>query len=183
MFNNLKDPLVLLLTALAVISYITGDLRATIVIGTMIVLGVVLRYMQEMRADNAAEKLKAMVNTSCTVLRSGESKEIPLQEVVPGDIVTLSAGDLVPADVRILFSKDLFVNQSALTGESMPVEKSAVAPSNPSVNLFEVSDLAFLGSNVESGSGNALVIETGQKTYFGSVETGLKNLLVKPFGA
>lgn len=169
LFNNIKDPLVLLLAALAVISLLTGDIRATVVISFMILLGIVLRYIQEMRADDAAEKLKAMVNTSCTVLREGKPVEIALQEVVPGDMVVLSAGDLVPADMRILSSKDLFVNSSALTGESMPVEKSPTIPGQAPANLLEAPNLVFLGSNVESGSGIGIVVETGRNTYFGSL--------------
>jgi Mg2+-importing ATPase len=125
LWGYIKDPLVLLLAALVIISIFTGDYRAAVVITVMIVLGIVLRYFQETRADDAAEKLKEMVNTTCTVIRAGDHKEIPLAEVVSGDIIQLSAGDMIPADLRILNSKDLFVNQSALTGESMPVEKSA----------------------------------------------------------
>lgn len=169
LFNNVKDPLVLLLIALAVISFLTGDIRATVVISVMIVLGIVLRYIQEMRADNAAEKLKAMVNTSCTIRREGKLQEIPLEEVVPGDVVVLSAGDLVPADLRLLNSKDLFINASALTGESMPVEKTPAIPGAVPANLLEASNLVFLGSNVESGSGTGIVVETGHRTYFGSL--------------
>ena len=106
------------------ISFLTGDLRATVVISVMVVLGVVLRFFQEMRADSAAEKLQAMVSTTATVLRGGKDEDLA-HELVPGDVVRLSAGDMVPADVRLLSAKDLFINQAALTGESMPVEKNA----------------------------------------------------------
>ncbi|MCX6036188.1 MAG: cation-transporting P-type ATPase, partial [Chloroflexi bacterium] len=98
LWDNLKNPLVILLILLGVISYLTGDMRATIVILTMVILGIVLRYVQDSRADNAAEQLKAMVRTTTTVIREGQRKEIPLKELVPGDIVTLSAGDMIPAD-------------------------------------------------------------------------------------
>jgi Mg2+-importing ATPase len=89
----------------------------------MVVLGVVLQFVQEARADNAAEQLQAMVSTTASVIRDGKKLEIPLKELVPGDIITLAAGDMVPADVRMLATKDLFLNQASLTGESVPVEK------------------------------------------------------------
>ena len=117
LWDNVKNPLVILLIALGVLSYLTGDLRAMIVIFVMVVLGVVLRFFQEMRADNAAEKLKAMVNTTATVVRDNVDTEVPLKLLVPGDIIRLNAGDMVPADLRVLSAKDLFLNQAALTGE------------------------------------------------------------------
>jgi Mg2+-importing ATPase len=173
LWDNVKNPLVLLLVVLAVISFATGDLRATAVIGIMVVLGVVLRFFQELRADNAAEKLRAMVKTTATVLLGGERHEIPLRELVPGDIIFLSAGDMVPADVRLLAAKDLYINQAALSGESMPVEKFAALPAPEVNNPLEFTDLAFLGSNVESGTGTALVVQTGVQTYFGSMAATL----------
>src|SRR5450756_944756 len=114
LLGNIKNPLVLLLLALGTISFLTGDLRATVVIFVMVVLGVVLRFVQEMRADNAAEKLQAMVSNTATLVRGGKEKEISLKMLVPGDIVRLAAGDMVPADVRVLSAKDLFLNQAAL---------------------------------------------------------------------
>jgi Mg2+-importing ATPase len=173
LWDNVKNPLVILLAVLGAISLATGDLRATAVIGAMVVLGVVLRFFQELRADNAAEKLRAMVKTTATVMHGGERHEIPLRELVPGDIVFLSAGDMVPADVRLLAAKDLFVNQAALTGESLPVEKSAAVPPDPPPNPIETGNIAFLGSNVESGTGTAAVVQTGAQTYFGSMAAGL----------
>jgi Mg2+-importing ATPase len=178
-WDNVKNPLVLLLAALGAISFATGDLRATAIIGIMVVLGVVLRFFQELRADNAAEKLRAMVKTTATVLRGGERHEIPLQELVPGDIVFLSAGDMVPADVRILAAKDLYVNQAALTGESMPVEKTTALAPPEVTNPIEMADLGFLGSNVESGTGTALVVQTGVQTYFGSMAATLTGARVE----
>lgn len=168
-WENIKNPLIILLIVLGIISYFTGDKRATIMIGLMVVLGVTLRYFQETRATNAAEKLKKMVSTTATVMREGVYKEIPLEEIVPGDIIHLSAGDMVPADVRLLSARDLFLNQSALTGESLPVEKIAeVAPGN-ATNPLEVRNLCFMGCNIESGTGTAVVIHTGSQTYFGSL--------------
>ncbi|HMZ38312.1 MAG TPA: HAD-IC family P-type ATPase, partial [Leptospiraceae bacterium] len=121
--TSLRNPLVLLLLFLATVSYATGDLRATIVILVMVLLGVVLRFFQEERADRAAEKLKKLVGSTATVIRDGVPHEIPFAKLVVGDLVHLAAGDMVPADVRVVQAKDLFLNQAALTGESMPVEK------------------------------------------------------------
>jgi len=173
LLNNLKNPLVILLAALAVISYLTGDLRATVVIFVMIVLGVVLRFYQELKADNAAAELKAMVSSNVTVIREGEEREIPLKLLVPGDIIRLSAGDMIPADVRVLSAKDLFLNQSALTGEALPVEKNSDPAPKDTDNPFEIANLSFLGSNIVSGTGVAVVIHTGGKTYFGSLAASI----------
>jgi Mg2+-importing ATPase len=170
---NVKNPLVLLLLALGLVSYLTGDQRATIMIFAMVLLGVFLRFFQELRSDKAAEKLKAMVSTVADVLRSGEKKEIPLKELVPGDIVLLSAGDMVPADVRLLSAKDLHINQAALTGEALPVEKSAEGLTDPTQDPLEMPNICFLGSNVEVGSATAVVVVTGSSTYLGSLATSL----------
>lgn len=169
LWDNVKNPLVILLIVLGVISYFTGDVRAAIMIGLMVILGVVLRYFQETRASKAAAKLKKLVSTTATVIRDGQKQEVTLQEIVPGDIIQLSAGDMVPADIRILTAKDLFLNQSTLTGESLPVEKSSDVASTDSVNPLEVKNLCFLGSNVESGTGTAVVVHTGSQTYFGAL--------------
>ena len=154
LINNLKNPLVILLVSLAVLSYLTGDLRATVVISVMIVLGIVLRFFQEMRADNAAAALKAMVVNKATVVRDGKEQEISLKLLVPGDIITIAAGDMIPADVRIISAKDLFLDQAALTGEAMPIEKKSIAASKDMDNPLEIANLCFLGSNVVSGTGD-----------------------------
>jgi Mg2+-importing ATPase len=173
LLSNIKNPLVLLLLALGVLSYLTGDLRATVVIFVMVVLGVVLRFFQEMRADNAAEKLKAMVSNTATLVRDGKEKEVPLKLLVPGDIIRLAAGDMVPADVRVLSAKDLFLNQAALTGEALPVEKKAAPAPADVQNPLDLPNICFLGSNVESGSATAVVIHTGNLTYFGSLAVSI----------
>ena len=156
LLDNVKNPLVILLTGLGILSYLTGDLRATVVIFIMVLLGVVLRFYQEMRADNAAEKLKAMVNTTATVVRDGKEVELALKFLVPGDIIRLAAGDMVPADARILSAKDLFVNQSALTGESLPVEKKPAPAAADIQNPLDLPNTCFLGSDVESGTATAV---------------------------
>lgn len=169
LIENIKNPLVILLSALAVISYVTGDLRAALVMCAMVVLGVVLKFVQELRADNSAEQLKAMVNITATVIRDGVQKEIPLKRLVPGDIIHLSSGDMIPADVQLISSKDLFINQSALTGESLPVEK--LLTEKEYKNPLENPSLCFMGSNVESGTAIAVVVTTGSKTYFGQLSS------------
>ncbi len=173
LWSNIKNPLVILLTILGLVSYFTGDLRAALVIAVMILLGIILRFIQESRADKAAEELQKMVSTTATVMRDGTKQEIPMQEIVPGDIILFSAGDLVPADVRVITTKDLFLNQAALTGETMPVEKHPETWSSQTANAFEIHCLCFQGSNVQSGSGTALVIHTGSRTFLGSMAMSL----------
>ncbi|HSB66774.1 MAG TPA: magnesium-translocating P-type ATPase, partial [Anaerolineales bacterium] len=178
LWNNLKNPLVILLVVLGVISYLTEDIRAAIMIFLMVILGVVLRFFQEHRADHAAEELKAMVSTTATVLRDGVRQEISLRDLVPGDIVLLSAGNMVPADVRLVSAKDLFLNQAALTGESMPVEKIPGISTAPSSNALELPNLCFMGSNIESGTGMAVVLQTGSHTFFGSLASSISGVRV-----
>ena len=173
LLSNVNNPLVILLALLGVLSFLTGDSRAAVIIFMMVILGVVLRFYQEMRADHAAEKLKAMVSSKATVIRSGHDVDLPLKQLVPGDLIRLGAGDMVPADVRILSAKDLFLNQAALTGESLPVEKKAEALVTDIQNPLEFSNLCFLGSNVESGSATAVVIQTGDRTYLGSLAVSI----------
>jgi len=175
-----KNPLNLLMTLLATISYITGDLPAAVIIIFMVAIAVLLRFFQETKADEAAEKLKAMVRTTATVMRNGQKQEIPINQIAPGDIVYLSAGDFVPADVRLIESKDLFVNQSALTGEALAVEKHAKVREKKEVHSpFELQDMCFMGSNVESGTAVAVVIATGEYTYFGAISEGLQHVQIR----
>ena len=118
LLRAVRNPLVILLSVLATISLATGDIRSTVVMVTMVVLGVALRFTQEARADRAAAALRAMIHVTATAIRDGTPREIPLSRIVPGDVVLLAAGDMVPGDARVLAAKDLFVNQSSLTGES-----------------------------------------------------------------
>lgn len=191
MYTNLVNPFVILLVVLGLVSFFTDDIRATIVVAVMIVVSVLMRFLQEFRSSKAAERLKSMVNNTATVTRQIEGVsqkiEIPFKELVIGDLVHLSAGDMVPADVRLIQSKDLFISQSVLTGESLPVEKYAFngpAPAqaiignnktngNHNNQMLENSNLCFMGTNVVSGSGVALVAATGSNTYFGSMSKGI----------
>ncbi len=165
--HTLRNPLVILLSVLATISFATEDVRSGVVMSLMVALGVVLRLVQESRADSAAAKLKAMITVTATVVRDGQPREVPLKELVPGDVVRLSAGDMIPADVRVLSSKDLFVVQSALTGESLPVEKFDIPETRDGISAVESQNTCFLGTSVESGTASAAVLETGSRTYFG----------------
>jgi Mg2+-importing ATPase len=167
--RTLINPLVILLSLLAIISFLTGDIRACIVISLMVVLGVVLRFVQEARADSAAAKLRAMIKVTATVIRDGGEREVPLARLVPGDLVKLSAGDMVPADLRLVSSKDMFVTQATLTGESLPVEKNDTRENQTGRAPLELLNVCFLGTSVESGTGTGVVVETGLKTYLGSM--------------
>ncbi|MBG6220499.1 MULTISPECIES: magnesium-translocating P-type ATPase [unclassified Janthinobacterium] len=166
-----KNPFNLLLTVLAVVSYLTEDPKATIVIGTMVMLSTLLRFVQEGRSNRAAERLKAMVSNTATALRNGQQIELPIRQLVQGDIIVLSAGDMIPADCRLLSAKDLFVSQAAMTGESLPVEKMAELADAHGDNPMELANLLFMGTNVVSGAATALVLSTGNRTYFGTIAT------------
>jgi Mg2+-importing ATPase len=184
-----KTPFDLLLTLLAAISYATEDMKATIVIGTMVVLSVMIRFWQESKSNRAADKLKAMVSNTATVIRHDLAEdamadarsffgvqlhpkdphkiELPIKQLVPGDLVVLSAGDMIPGDCRVLTAKDLFVSQAAMTGESLPVEKYAQQRQSGVSNPLELDNIVFMGTNVVSGSATAVVVSTGNHTYFG----------------
>lgn len=145
------------------------DCLTVVIILTMVFLSGTLRFVQESRSGNATEKLLAMITTTCTVTRKGqEMAEIPLDEVVVGDIVHLSAGDMLPADVRILDAKDLFVSQASLTGESEPIEKIPMVNETRDA-ITDYTNIAFMGSNVLSGSASAVVVTVGDHTLFGSM--------------
>ena len=169
-----KNPLVILLLVLATIAFLTEDIRSGIVMTLMVILGVTLRFIQETKADNAAAKLKAMINVTATVIRNGIQEEIALKNLVPGDIIVLSAGDMIPADVRILSAKDLFLIQASLTGESLPVEKYDICESRENVNPIELCNIAYLGTSIESGSATAVVVTTGSQTYFGTMSKSIE---------
>jgi P-type Mg2+ transporter len=168
-----RNPLVILLTVLAILSYSTGDVAAGTIMMLMVALGMSLRFVQETRADNAAAKLKAMITVTATVVRDGQAKEIPLRELVSGDVVKLSAGDMVPGDVRLISAKDLFVIQATLTGESLPVEKTDAPDQRENISPIERTNLCFLGTSVESGTATAVIVATGADTYFGKIARSL----------
>lgn len=151
------------------------DYKTVTLLSIMILLSSLIRFWQEFRSNKAAERLKSMVKTTATVLRHGQGKkELNIEELVPGDIVFLSAGDMIPADCRVVQSKDLFVSQSMLSGESLPVEKREF-PIEDADNktLFDLGNICFMGTNVMSGAATAVVVTTGNRTYFGSISKSL----------
>ena len=169
LLERCRNPLVVQLLVIAIVCYLTGDTPSTVIVGTMVFLSVFLSYIQEARSSRAVEKLQKLVKTTVTVLRDGKETEVLLEEVVPGDVVALTAGSLIPADLRILSAKDFFVTQSALTGESMPVEKGPDTNQPAGRAAFEFSNACFMGSNVLSGAARGVVLVTGVRTYFGSL--------------
>ncbi len=178
LLRMMRNPLVILLSTLSTVSFITGDARAGYVMALMVCLSVGLRFFQEARADAAAEKLKAMIHVTATVVRDGAAREIPLRDLVPGDIIKLAAGDMIPGDVRLLSLKDLFVSQGSLTGESLPVEKFSPPETDTASLPTELKNTCFLGTSVESGTATAVVITTGARTYLGSMAGSITGVRV-----
>lgn len=192
----LNNPFIYVLLTLGAISFFTDcwlpmqageevDPTKVIIIMTMVLLSSLLRFWQEHRSAKSAEALKAMVRTTATVLRREQVgsqptlREVPMRDLVAGDIVQLSAGDMIPADIRLIESRDLFISQAVLTGEALPVEKydtlgdvtqkSAHSPAADQGNLLDLPNICFMGTNVVSGRAKAVVVATGARTYFGSL--------------
>jgi P-type Mg2+ transporter len=174
LWHAVRNPLVLLLAALAVVSVATGDLPSAAIMALMIGLSVGLKLVQEAKAGNAAAKLKAMISVKATVLRDGAAEEVPISHLVPGDVVQLAAGDMIPGDVRVVQAKDLFVVQGALTGESFPVEKFAAEKASGTSSPLALTNVAFLGTSVASGAATAVVVATGKDTYLGGMSEALQ---------
>jgi len=178
------NPFTVVLFFLAVIAFLTHDYPAVIIVISMVMISGLLRFFQEMRSTSAARRLSEMVETTACAARqyrdkeSGEThsekREIPMDELVVGDVVYLAAGDMVPADVRVIQAKDMFISQAALTGESEPVEKFAAPLAKSGNNPLEMNNLAFMGTNVISGSATALVITVGDDTILGSIARQLQ---------
>lgn len=186
-----RNPFNILLSLLALIAFFTDDLTGSTIISVMVILSTLLRYWQEAKSNQAADALKAMVSNTATVLRHQVSAEdlelmherygidtknqtthqfeIAIQYLVPGDVILLSAGDMIPADCRILSAKDLFVSQAAMTGESMPVEKFPLQKNLEETSALELDNIVFMGTNIVSGSAQAVVLSTGIQTYFGAL--------------
>lgn len=168
-----KDPLVIQLLVICAVSIIMGDYRAATVVGGMVFLSVILSSIQERRSIKAAKELQKLVRTSALVVRDGHEVDVELADVVPGDIVLLNAGSIIPADLRLLSTKDFFVNQSAMTGESMPLEKSAAPSSNKITEPLDLPNACFQGSTVISGTAKGVVVTTGTATILGAISQNL----------
>ncbi|MDH0302524.1 MULTISPECIES: magnesium-translocating P-type ATPase [unclassified Pseudomonas] len=198
LLKALHNPFIYVLLTLAGISFVTdywlpvragemedADLTKVIIIMTMVSVSGLLRFWQEYRSGKAADALKAMVRTTATVLRRERHdqpprlREVPMNELVAGDIVQLAAGDMIPADIRLIESRDLFISQAVLTGEALPVEKydtlghvaqkSAADSASGESGLLDLPNIGFMGTNVVSGRARAVVVATGKRTYFGSL--------------
>lgn len=172
-YNRMKSPLVIQLLLIAIISGLMADLKSAAVVGCMVLLSVGLSYILDRRSTNAVEALGKRVQSHATVLRDGKEIDIPISEVVPGDIIVLHAGSIIPADIRLLTVKDFFVSQSVLTGESLPIEKKCDAQELGNSLVFELNNACFQGSNVLSGTARGIVVNTGTHTYFGSISERL----------
>ncbi|QLE49198.1 magnesium-translocating P-type ATPase [Nostoc sp. C057] len=173
LLNQFKSPIILILMAAAILSSFLGDVIDTIIILTIVLISGLLGFWQERGARDAVTKLLALVQVKATVLRDGQSQEISNEEVVPGDIVLLAAGDSIPGDCLILESKDLSVNEAALTGETYPADKlSGVLPNE--VGLSQRTNTLYMGTNAISGTAKAVVVQTGKQTEFGKVSERLK---------
>ncbi len=166
---HLRNPLVLILLIAGLISGFVGETTDAVIIFFIVLLSIILDVYQETKAQNAAEALKERVTTKATALRDGLKQEIKLSEIVPGDIVYLMAGDLVPGDSRLISAKDLNLNQSALTGEAFPVEKNADPLSTNTSEITSWNNYVFLGTSVVSGTGTAVVVKTGGSTQYGGI--------------
>jgi P-type Mg2+ transporter len=192
LLKTVTNPLSLLLIVLAIVSLLTGSPTAALIITIMVIFGGLLRFSQEFQSNKAAEKLRAMVRITATVSRQGNTKattpkeqqgiagtEIAVKLLVPGDIVFLSAGNMIPADLRLIAAKDLFLGQSTLTGESLPTEKHVDLIDKQKKNSLELVNLCFMGTTVVSGSGTAVVAETGSHTYLASLAKTLGGTRVR----
>ena len=191
------NPLVLLLGALAALSLVSGEAESALIILTIVIFSVILRFSQEYRSSRAVAALRDVVLNTATVSRpvpagdragqpsasldpgssiqKSQRQDVPMRDLVPGDVILLAAGDMVPADVRLLQSKDLYVSQAALTGESLPVEKHCANDANTSAssNPLDLESLCFLGTAVVSGAARAVVVQTGGRTILGSMAEGM----------
>lgn len=163
------SPLSVMLIGLSVVSYLTGESKGAIVIVLMVLLSTTLTFIQEYKSNRVAKKLRDLVAIKATVIRDGVAVEIDVRQIVAGDVVELSAGDIIPGDLRIIESKDLFLNQASLTGESLPTEKSNLLPPATPDSLLDWPNVCCMGSHVVSGTAKGIVLQTGSRTLFGAL--------------
>jgi len=172
--GRFSNPLILVLLGAAGVSAFTGDVPSFGIIATIVLMSVVLDVVQEHRAENAAERLRNQVSLQATALRDGLPVEVPSANVVPGDVVLLTAGDLVPADCRLIEARDLYVNEALLTGEPFPAAKEATAPHAAAADDAVPCNMVFMGSSVVSGTAKALVLATGRRAQLGAIAQQLQ---------
>jgi len=169
-FSHFKSPLVIILIIAAVVSGVLGQLINAIVILSIVLVSVILDFVQEYRANTAAEALQRRVATRATAFRSGTKQDVEISQLVPGDVIELSAGDIVPADARVISAKDFFVDQSALTGESFPAEKTAESVTTASIaDSGQWNNYLFMGTSVTNGTATAVIVRTGASTQYGEI--------------
>ncbi|MCX5633782.1 MAG: magnesium-translocating P-type ATPase [Phycisphaerae bacterium] len=178
-FSKLVNPLVIVLLIIAGFSLFFGEKVSAVLIILMAVMSVFLSFIQEYRAGKEAERLSEMVRATATVWRNGKSHEVKIREIVPGDVVDLFAGDMIPADLRIISCKDLSINQASLTGESFPADKVSTPIQPKSNSASELTNIAFMGSSVVSGTGFGVVVKTGLETQFGALSRRLATMPVE----
>jgi len=177
--SKFLDPLVIVLLIIAWFSLLLGERMSAVIVLAMAVISVFLTFIEEYRAGQEAQKLSEMVRATATIYRNGRLREIKIRDIVPGDIVDLFAGDMIPADLRIISCKDLFINQGALTGEAYPIEKGAGAVQPKSGTIAELTNIAFMGSSVVSGTALGLVLNTGEDVQFAEVSRRLATARVE----
>ncbi|MDD5568671.1 MAG: HAD-IC family P-type ATPase, partial [Candidatus Omnitrophica bacterium] len=173
------NPLVIVLLIIGGFSLFFGEKLSALIVSLMALMSVFLGFFQEYKAGKEAEKLSEMVRATATVYRNAKAKEVKIKEIVPGDIIDLFAGDMIPADLRILSCKDLFINQASLTGESFPIEKSAVNLPSKDGSASNQSNIVFMGSSVVSGTALGVVVKTGMSTQFGELSRKLANIRIQ----
>ncbi|MDD5154942.1 MAG: magnesium-translocating P-type ATPase [Candidatus Omnitrophica bacterium] len=177
--SKFLNPLVTVLLIIGTFSLFFGEKISALLVYLMAAMSVVLSFVQEYRAGKEAEKLSEMVRATATVYRNGKPKEIKIREIVPGDVVDLFAGDMIPADLRIISCKDLFINQASLTGESFPIEKACAPIQVKNGSISEMLNIAFMGSSVVSGTALGVVIKTGISTQFGELSRRLATMRIE----
>jgi P-type Mg2+ transporter len=172
-FSKFLSPLIMIMLVITFISLAMGEEMSAIMVFIMLMVSVILDFIQEYKSGKAAEKLSQMVKTTVAVFRNSKLKEVNIKEIVPGEIVYLSAGAIIPGDLRLISSKDLFINQAALTGESFPVEKQHGPIKPQSDSILHMGNLAYMGTSVVSGTGTGLILRTGTDTKFGEISKSL----------
>ena len=172
--QRFKNPLVVILLIASFVSAMTGEIANFAIISVMVLMSVTLDFVQEYKANASAEKLRLTVRVHATVQRNGLTFEVPVEQVVPGDVVLLRAGDLVPADGLIVQARDFFVNQSLLTGEAFPLEKTASPLATTATELHDASNAVFMGTSVIGGSAKIYVVHTAMNTFIGEIAQSIQ---------